>query len=190
MAEYSDPKPDDGFVVRLLVSFQDGFVWGLAPLPVEMSQAAKEPRFEHVNRAKVLKHCAKLAAGLAPDADILDLSKEGWRLQESVGRWDAERMTDRFLDNVDAFLDAVEASESHRFSALVACGGLDPGKDLVFGEFSDCTFDGDDLRQFDRHGLQPSRRLVHRGLHRRRCVRPRRRQPRRPAARQRTSRLG
>ena len=78
VAEYSDPKPDDGFVVRLLVSFQDGFVWGLAPLPVEMSQAAKEPRFEHVNRAKVLKHCAKLAAGLAPDADILDLSKEGW----------------------------------------------------------------------------------------------------------------
>ena len=61
-------------------------------------------------------------------------------------------MTDRFLDNVDAFLDAVEASESHRFSALVACGGLDPGKDLVFGEFSDCTFDGDDLRHFDLTG--------------------------------------
>jgi hypothetical protein len=55
----------------------------------------------------------------------------------------AHRMS---VEELEARVKAVDESAIDDFVALVRLAGLDPRKDLCFGEFSGCSLDDQDLR--------------------------------------------
>ena len=54
-------------------------------------------------------------------------------------------------------LQRIDNEPSDAISKLVAVAGLDPGRDLRFGDLDDCRFDDDDIRGYDLTGCSLAR---------------------------------
>jgi formylglycine-generating enzyme required for sulfatase activity len=56
------------------------------------------------------------------------------------------------ISELEEWIDAVELAQTDDCREIVGLAGFDPAKDLRFGDFTDCDFDGQDLGGFDFTG--------------------------------------